>query len=363
MLSLSDVSAKTSDPDTGPLETTTQNPNLTLILDQVPAKENASSIPTAVPPTLDPRVAQMKQSASVSRPQISVQSPHTPLVTSSPCQGTPREARVSSRNLDIRKSEYIPAPVMILLDKWFQPPNEEDIILPQCAVTKSYAGQKTVSWVPSSNRRPVFEDSEGRKLQTQLYSLQKWTQNTEHVVLVVWNDFQLPVIIKGTSSNQDKNLGHHLHTKKFSCRVWKPFGKGITGSGYLKESNIFRVEQSEVDCDTKEAGEGEEGGEGKKEDQEDEGIVEKEAVADEEGSEARQRDNATRLAVPEGFMANLGSFPTSATPVLPLSAPDRKPEPTNSIIPRPDPRNILSRKVSKSVPHQFPCKCPAKAVF
>ena len=156
------------------------------------------------------------------------------------------KANLSSDSLDVKESEEIPGPVTRLLDQWFQAQRGKETNIPHGAVTRTHA--EKASWVPSSNRSPRFEDNKGRKLWAHLYSLRKWTRNDKNLVVVVWNDFQRPFIIRGPSSNLNLNSQSQETKKKFSCLVWIGIGDDINERGFAPKSFIYMVEDEKINC-------------------------------------------------------------------------------------------------------------------
>lgn len=167
------------------------------ILTSNPSTKNALGISRSMgSPVSELPTSQSKHPASVTEPQTSAQSMQTSVVTPSANRIAMITATRTSQTFDIKTSEEIPEPVATQLDKWFR--KHKKGIHPG-AVTCVCAQNNNPIWVPSCGRRPVFEDRTGQKLRAQLYSLKKagWICNGRYMVLVVWNDAQSPVIIKG----------------------------------------------------------------------------------------------------------------------------------------------------------------------
>ncbi len=151
---------------------------------------------------------------------------------------------ISFKTLHILKSEYIPGPVANLLDQWFQ---AHPSTSPPGAVTVHYARYADACWIPSSNRTPEFLDCKGQKLMAQLYSLKKtkWMGNGRHIVLVVWNDAQPPVIVKDFLDGLGPKFKNEPPTSRLSCRVWKGRSHDTTRAGFLRYSVVFLVKHDE----------------------------------------------------------------------------------------------------------------------
>ncbi|ERF69921.1 hypothetical protein EPUS_05465 [Endocarpon pusillum Z07020] len=188
---------------------------------------------------------QSEHPASVTESQTSAQSMQTSVVTPSANRTAMITATRTSQALDIKTSEKIPEPVATELDKWFR--KHKNGIHPG-AVTCVCAQYNNPIWVPSSGRRPVFEDRTGQKLQAQLYSLKKagWIRNGRYMVLVVWNDAQSPVIIKGVLGGPGSKSKKQPPPGRSLCRIWKGKVPGTTPAGFLKDSFVFMVRHDEL---------------------------------------------------------------------------------------------------------------------
>ncbi|KAF7512256.1 hypothetical protein GJ744_001824 [Endocarpon pusillum] len=188
---------------------------------------------------------QSEHPASVTESQTSAQSMQTSVVTPSANRTAMITATRTSQTLDIKTSEKIPEPVATELDKWFR--KDKNGIHPG-AMTRVYVQNNNPIWVPSSGRRPVFEDSTGEKLQAQLYSLKKagWIRGGNYMVLVVWNDAQSPVIIKGICRGPGSKSKKQPPPGRSTCRIWKGRAPGTTPAGFLKDSFVFLVRHDEL---------------------------------------------------------------------------------------------------------------------
>ena len=285
---------------------------------------------------------QSEHPANVTESQTLAQSKQTSVAIPSANRTAIITATRTSQILDIQTSEKIPEPVATELDKWFRE-HKEDIHkggIPQGAVARSYAQNKNPIWVPSSVRKPVFEDSTGQRLQSQLYSLKKrgWVRNGRSMVLVVWNDAQSPVIIKGLLDGPGSKSKKQPPPGRFTCRIWKGEVDGTTSAGFFKDSVIFLVRQDEL---------------------------------------LARAENALEEAPPSGsnaYTANssLNSVPPS--PALLSHDQARKSKPDDLIVARQDPREalrnlppglrvMLEHYYNKNGTHQAPvCACYEKAL-
>jgi hypothetical protein len=140
-----------------------------------------------------------------------LQPPLDPLSTK---QGASNGEQVGRLTFGIKQSEEIPEPVATLLHRWFH--TNKGILAPG-AVAFHTTNMGRSAWIPSSKRRPHFQDRDGRKLNSQMYSLKKWLPNEEKLVLILWNEFQFPVIIKGLKERQEANPRSGVKRTKFQC--------------------------------------------------------------------------------------------------------------------------------------------------
>lgn len=143
------------------------------------------------------------------------------------------------RNSDVKQSEDMPLSVSTRLDRWFRANKAHNLKAPKCATTKAQVTK--AGWLPSSERATLFEDIDGRELQTQLYSLEKWLGHRRNVVLVVWNEFQNPVIVKGPHKLVINVKSKPPGKKKYMWRIWLGDGRVANRAGFSRSLFVYHV--------------------------------------------------------------------------------------------------------------------------
>jgi hypothetical protein len=175
----------------------------------------------------------------------STQQPHddsakATVVISSVKQDHLKTLDVGPSRFDVGRTEDIPEPIFSVLSKWYQGGKKRNRPVPQGAVCRTSV--EKARWCPSVNRRPQFQDSEGRERHAKLYSLKKWTRNGKSLILVLRNDFREPVVVKGPVHPKSKQMQNRQDVSRLPCKVWKrSAGEEVDNKGFEKTSSVFLV--------------------------------------------------------------------------------------------------------------------------